>query len=332
MTSENAQILFFRHIKELLPAHLSMVDEIAGLLEISNDSAYRRIRGEKPISFEELQRLCGHFKISLDQFLHLESDSIIFTSKIAGEGAFNYEQYLLDILQNLRLINSFPAKEMYYLNKDIPIFHHFYFPELAAFKSFFWMKTILHYPQYANQTFRLDHFLNEKVVQLGRQLSEAYYALPSQEIWNIESINSTIRQIEYYKNSGVFDSRKDVVAIYDCLQKTIDHIECQAELGYKFAAGSPGDGKHAAYKIYINEFILGDNTILAVLGEQKIVYINHSVLNYLVTRDQSFCDSTFQHIQNIIKRSTLISEVGEKERRRFFNLIREKITARKNAL
>jgi len=55
-------------------------------------------------------------------------------------------------------------------------------------------------------------------------------------------------------------------------------------------------------------------------------------LNYLVTRDQSFCDSTFQHIQNIIKRSTLISEVGEKERRRFFNLIREKITARKNAL
>ena len=332
MAAENAQILFFRHIKGLLPPHLSMADEVAGLLNISNDSAYRRIRGEKPISFEELQKLCGHFKISLDQFLHLQSDSIIFSGKTAGEGLFDYEQYLLDILQNLRLMNSFPSREMYYLNKDIPIFHHFHFPELAAFKSFFWMKTILQYPQYANQTFRLDQFLNEKVVQLGRQLSEAYYSLPSQEIWNIESINSTIRQIEYYKNSGVFDCLQDVTVIYDCLQKTIDHIECQAELGYKFAVGSPKHNTHAAYKIYVNEFILGDNTILAVLGDLKIVYINHSVLNYLVTRDQAFCEYTLQHIRNIIRRSTLISEVGEKERRRFFNMIREKITARKNAL
>jgi len=332
MAAENAQILFFRHIKGLLPPHLSLADEIAGLLNISNDSAYRRIRGEKPISFEELQKLCGHFKISLDQFLHLQSNSILFTGKISGDSILDYEQYLLDVLQNLRLINSFPSREMYYLNKDIPIFHHFHFPELAAFKSFFWMKTVLHYPQFANQTFRLDAFMNEKVVQLGRQLSDAYYTLPSQEIWNIENINSTIRQIEYYKNSGIFDSRQDVATIYDCLQRTIDHIQRQAELGYKSSVDGSGGKTRAAYKIYINEFILGDNTILAVAGDLKIAYINHAVLNYLVSRDQAFCEYTLQHIQNIIKRSTLISEVGEKERLRFFNMIREKITARKNAL
>ena len=317
-----------------------MADEVGELLGISNDSAYRRIRGEKPISFEELQKLCGHFRISLDQFLHLQSDSIIFNGRSAGYEHFNYEQYLLDVLQNLRLMNSFGTRELYYLNKDIPIFHHFHFPELAAFKSFFWMKTILHYPQHANQSFRLAPFLDEKVVQIGRQISEAYYSLPSQEIWNVESINSTIRQIEYYKNSGVFADPADIVTIYDCLQKTIDHIERQAEAGYKFAGNGPEAGKtggandssHSTYKIYINEFILGDNTLLAVLGDVKIAYINHSVLNYLVTRDPVFCEYTYQHIRNIIKRSTLISEVGEKERRRFFNMIREKIMARKNAV
>ncbi|HEY4206658.1 MAG TPA: hypothetical protein VGM31_07600 [Puia sp.] len=194
------------------------------------------------------------------------------------------------------------------------------------------MKTILHMPQYANQQFRLDGFLDEKTAQLGRQLSEAYRTLPSQEIWNTENINSTIRQIEYYKNSGVFASKQDIITIYDCLQKIMDHLEYQAEAGYKFAAGGSADKKGAPYKIYVNELILGDNTLLALLGERKITYINHSVLNYLVTSDPVFCEHTYQNIRNIIKKSTLISEVGERERRRFFNNIREKITARKNSL
>jgi len=332
MESENVQVSFFQHIKALLPPHLSLVDEIAELLNISNDSAYRRIRGEKPIAFDELQKLCGHFKISLDQFLHLQSDSLVFTARTAGNGTFDYELYLQDILRNLHLMNSFPSREMYYLNKDIPIFHFFLFPEMLAFKSFFWMKTILHFPQYASQTFQLDVFKSDKILELGRQLSEAYHILPCQEIWNTENINSTIRQIEYYKNSGVFASRQDIIAIYDCLQRIIDHLECQAEAGYKLAAGNSGNGKGGTYKMYVNELILGDNTILTVLGDRKIAYINHSVLNYLVTSDPGFCEYTYQNIRNLMKRSMLISEVGEKERKRFFNMIREKITSRKNAV
>ena len=50
MDTSNIQVLLFQHIKQALPAHVSMVDEIADLLHISNDSAYRRIRGEKEIS------------------------------------------------------------------------------------------------------------------------------------------------------------------------------------------------------------------------------------------------------------------------------------------
>jgi len=332
MGQENVQVSFFQHIKALLPPHLSLVDETAELLNISNDSAYRRIRGEKPISFDELQKLCGHFKISLDQFLHLQSDSFVFTGQTAGQGAFNYEQYLTDILRNVQLMNSFPSRELYYLNKDIPVFHYFLFPEMVAFKSFFWVKTILHSPQYANQSFQLDKFQDEKIFQLGRQLSEAYRILPSQEIWNTENINSTIRQIEYYKNSGVFASKQDILAVYDCLQKIMDHLEHQAEAGYKWAPGSSGDRTGATYKMYVNELILGDNTLLAVLGDRRITYINHSVLNYLVTSDPGFCEHTYQNIRNLIKRSMLISEVSEKERRRFFNNIREKIIARRNAL
>jgi hypothetical protein len=66
MEPANLQQSFFRHLKSILPGHLSLVDEVAELLNISNDSAYRRIRGEKPISLEEIQKLCIRYHISLD--------------------------------------------------------------------------------------------------------------------------------------------------------------------------------------------------------------------------------------------------------------------------
>lgn len=42
MSPSNIQVLFFQHLKMQLPPHLSMADEVANLLEISNDSAYRK--------------------------------------------------------------------------------------------------------------------------------------------------------------------------------------------------------------------------------------------------------------------------------------------------
>lgn len=330
MDAVNIQVLFFQHLKSQLPAHLSLVDEVAELLNISTDSSYRRIRGEKPISFEELQKLCSHYHISLDQFMHLSNDSIIFTGKSADAANFNFRSYLDEMLGQLKFMNSFTTREMFYLNKDVPIFHHFHFPLLAAFKYFFWMKTILHYPEYSRTNFSFEILLDE-VRSTGKKIADAYSNLPSQEIWNVESINSTIRQIEYYRNTKVFSSSDDIVAIYDELAASIDHIELQAELGYKFYPDDPKRTPRASYKMYFNEFILGDNSILVNMNGNRVVFVNHSVINVLMTRDPGFCDYTYQHIQNIIKKSTLISEVGEKDRSRFFNNIREKINTRKSA-
>ena len=79
MDSSQTQQLFFNHIKSKLPQHLSFVDEVAELLNISNDSAYRRIRGEKPIGLDEVQLLCNKYQVSLDQLLHIESNTVIFS-------------------------------------------------------------------------------------------------------------------------------------------------------------------------------------------------------------------------------------------------------------
>jgi hypothetical protein len=267
MESASVQVLFFQHLKSSLPAHISMAEHVAELLQISIDSAYRRIRGEKPISFDELQKLCSNYNISLDQFVHIQTDAIVFNGRTATATRFNFEDYLKSVLQNVEYMNSFSKREMLYLNKDIPIFYHFLYPELAAFKSFFWMRSILNYPEYVNKTFNVEENINERIKQTGVQLAAAYSMLPSQEIWNIESINSTIRQIEYYKDTRVFTSRNDIITLYGCLEKTMDYIQRQAECGYKISPDGKQVNKHVSYKMYVNEFILGDNSILAQLNK-----------------------------------------------------------------
>ena len=124
---------------------------------------------------------------------------------------------------------------------------------------------------------------------------------------------------------------QDIVGLHDCLLMMINHIERQAEAGCKFSLDGLPAYNRAAYKLYINEFILGDNTNLAVLNDSKVAYINHSVLNIIWTRDPEFTEYTYQHIQNIIRKSTLVSDVAEKERNRFFNTMREKIENRRKA-
>ena len=60
------QINLFQHIKAVLPSNLSLADEIADLLDVSVDSAYRRIRGDKELSLSELIKLSSRYNVSID--------------------------------------------------------------------------------------------------------------------------------------------------------------------------------------------------------------------------------------------------------------------------
>ncbi len=324
MDAAELQSAFLKQIKNQLPHHLALVDAIAEQLNLSNDSAYRRIRGEKHLTFDEIQVLASHYKISLDSFLHLESDSLIFWGKNIDRHTFDFEKYLQGIVRQLEYFIPFTQKQMFYLNKDIPIFHHFMFPELAAFKCYFWGRYDLDYVK-----FNKDQFLIEDYIDIfnttGKKISDLYLQIPSVEIWNLDCINTTIRQIEYYRETRIFKSQQDIENVYDCLEKLVNHIEKQVEYGYKFPPGKPEQENLVKYSVYINEFNLGDNTIIVEMDNEKMVFLNHNVINYIMTNKQEFINYTFEFLKILLKKSMLISEISERDRQLFFHNLRERI-------
>ncbi|MEJ7610930.1 MAG: helix-turn-helix domain-containing protein [Ferruginibacter sp.] len=332
MESPGVQQHFFNHIKGILPGHISMVDDVAELLDISIDSAYRRIRGEKPISLEEMGKLCSHYKISLDQFLHLPSDSFLFSGKIKTDSPASFEDYLENVLTNFTFFNSFKHKHLSVLMKDIQPFVHFQIPELAKFKFYFWMKSILHYEDMKTVKFSFHDPRYDPFKDTGKKIIDLYNRIPMTEIWNAESINSTLRQINFYYESGSFENKADAGILYSKVEELINHLERQAELGVKFNIGEEPGSHAASYRLFVNELILGDNTYLAELDGSRLTFLNHSVLYFVATKDERFNTAMFENLQNLVKKSTQISTIGEKERVRFFNRLREEIHHKQAAL
>jgi plasmid maintenance system antidote protein VapI len=331
MDASQLQQELFQVIKKNIPANVSATDEIARVLDVSVDSVYRRMRGEKTISLEELYKLSSHYKISLDQLMDLQTGAFQFRGNFLNNKTFRYEDYLNGMIRDLSYMNSFKNKEIYNLCKDVPIFNHFLFREIAAFKYFFWMKTLFNFPEFEHRRFSFDAYPDELNI-LGEKVLDLYKQVPFTELWNVENINIAIRQIEFYRESHMFEYDTDVLRLYEAWEKVIDHIEKQAERGYKFAYGDPDMKPISSYRVYFNEVILGDNSLIVLLEDSKICFTVHTVINYMSTRDVSFCENMYDYIQGLMKRSTLISKVSEKERSKFFRILRERIGRRKDTL
>lgn len=331
MNTVALQAQLFHYIKTKMGAEKSLVDEIAAALAISTDSAYRRIRCEKPVTFEELYTLCTRYRLSLDTLLNLQTDNISFQGKYVNPISFRFEEYLTTVVQQLKYITSFKEPAMYYLCKDIPLFHHYQSKELAAFKYFFWHKTLLQSPDFVTKKVSLSHYPDE-VFALGKKVLELYNQLTSHEIWNMESLNSTLRQVEYYHDTRAFQSAEDLLMVYGSLEKLFDHLEAQAELGYKFDAADPDKKPLGRFSMYFNEVVIGDNSIVALLDGVKVAFLAHSGINFMVTREVEFCENLYNYYQNLISKSSLISSVNERDRSQFFIALRKRIAARKQNL
>ncbi len=323
MSEIELQQRFLNEVKDKIPDHQSFVDELAHTLQISTDSAYRRIRGQTTLSFGEIQRLCNAFGISLDALFASSAETVSFNYRCLDAESFSIESYLMSIWDNLKTINRFSTKELIYSAKDIPIFHLFLIPEVAAYKLYFWSRNILRFPEYKDQSFSMD-LLSPRIMELASNIYNEYSFTPSTEIWSGETVNVTLKQIEFGWQSGLITSKDHVLMLYQKMKEVLDFLNKCANEGAKFGA-SENSQSRGVFNMYHNEVTIADNTIFFIMENTKVVHINHSVLNILTTTNPTFCEKTHEMIDHIISNSTPISKVNEKGRNIFFREMHQKV-------
>lgn len=324
------QTQLIQEIKTKIPAHIALVDEISEILGISDDSAYRRIRGEKQLSLDETVALSRHFGISLDKYSNSDSGEISFHYKMMKETS-SLEEFLQNYLDSMKYFESFPDREIMYQAKDIPFFHLFYFPEIAAFKTFFWKKSIIRQADLQQNKFSLKE-TESSAIEIGKRLLKTYMRFPSSEIWSEESITSILKQIEFYYESGWFKEPEEAFVLLDKLSALVVHLMEEATAGTKFLVGEKPNPNNPHLLFYFNEILLSENLICVKAGETTTVFLAFNTLNFLSSSNPIFCEFNVRAFNQLTEKSVLVSKGSEKIRNKIFKAMQDKIVKMKARL
>ncbi len=314
----------FQKIIDQLPPHISLVDEISDVLEISTDSAYRRIRGEKHLSIYEVQKLCEKYRFSVDDLASKSISTVTFRATLLSEEDFNFANYFESLLDNIQVVSLHEEAEVIFLLNEINLFQLIQVPEVYAFKLFYWQKSNLGFPQYRDKLFTFD-LLDDEKIRITSEITEHYTKLKTIELTTEETLISILKQVLFYNEAGFFETKNDAKKLCEKLIELVAHLKHQAELGFKFAFGKKPAGKEGNFLLYYNDILLIDQTILVKAGDNFSTYITNNGINLLQTYNKSFFQYNYQWCKNLIQKSTLISGTGEKERNKFFLKLNEKI-------
>lgn len=326
-TKNPIQQKFFEKLKQVIPSNISFATEIAEVLEISTDGAYRRMRGESILSMDELMKLCKHYQIPPDVFVSSEDTATAafhYRKMIHDENGFS--DYLKNILSDLLKIKAANPKQIIYASGDLPLFIQFISPEYSAFKLFFWQKGMLSLPSLEGKKFS-SSVIRPEMAEMCRQISETYMQIPSIEIWHDDTVLSNIKLVEYGWESGMFASKEDALLICKKLTEIVALAEKWAEKSSKFREEGKWAENEGNFTLYQSEFVLTNNHIFVTAGNAKILYLTLNTFNSIATTNAVFCGETEEWLKNLIRKSTQISGMGEKQRHKFFRNSQEKIAA-----
>ena len=316
------QEIFIKKLKDSVSPSVSLAEELADLLKVSTDSAYRRLRGETEFTLKEVYALSKHYNISIDSLFSFKDDYVTCNYIKLTDSVDNFEKYLSGIAKQTKPLLQLDNCKIIYAAEEIPIFHSMGPEPVRAFKLFYWQRSVLNVPEYQSKKFALD-IIPKKIMNIGAEIYDMYTKIPSVEIWTDKTILTTVKQIEFYFESGAFKNKEDALHILEHMHKMADTMNGWAEHENKDLK----TGKQQSFWLYNSDLIIGTNAIHIETSHFNSSFISFNTMNSLTTSNQSFCEEIEHWMKNLMKKSTLISGSAEKQRFRFFNEMHKHISA-----
>jgi BetR domain len=318
MTKMPFQARMIEIIRNQMPESFSLPSEVGRILNISLDSAYRRLRCETAFTLDEIVLICQEFQVPIESLTDFIGNVISFRHKPVGNNLEDFKAFLSYFYSQIYTISRFDSREVFYAAEDIPIFHHYAFPELSNFKFFYWRKAILNDESLQDLKFSTK-VSDPDLIELAHKASIAYSNVPSTEIWTEETIASTIKQIKFFWEAGFFQEKSDVVEVMDALEKLIKNLQRQCDLGLKFHPD--GNLTETPFTCYLSDLMIGNNCVLVKTDEKRTTFIGYNTFSFMNTRNPDFNRNNELWLNNLISKSSLISRNAEKVRNQFFKVL-----------
>ncbi len=309
----------FEEIKKKLQSNHRLADVIGDFLDISSDSTYRRIRGEKELSMSELEKLCVKFKISVDSLFNHRSDSISFKyTPLNFSSPQVYENYMEEIARLYGSLVKQEHKEFKITAQDIPVFHFLPYIELTFFKVYALYRSL------TNETISYEAFVKnfdtEKLRTYYKSITDAFLQIPSTEIWSNHTVEPIINLLSYYYDLSCFESQEMAVLLGKQLLRLIKDVEEKTQTSSKTYKGQV-----TSYNFHVSPVDMQNDFILTKGLQSTTTSIKLFTINAIFTADEAFNEETEKWFDNTKSKSIQISGTSERERFHFFKEIKSKV-------
>ncbi|WP_194850430.1 hypothetical protein [Nonlabens antarcticus] len=306
---EKQELIFIR-FRESIKSASSFTQRVADCLSISYDAAYRRIQGLAKLNVDEAMKLAMEGQFSLDNIMvNSEQRTALGIATTRVNSMDTLKKYLQETISNLSILGK-DGVQLFYSAKDIPIYHHFDESELSRFKIYVWMQLLD--PNSDNKPF-VDFHLPLDIKQQIKEISRLISHFHSVEIWNDTTISSSLKQIQYYHESG-FLTQQTAIALCADLEHCLKTIESEL--------------KTDKLEIYYNELLIMTNNSMAIKHNRPVSgFVTMTMLGYIRFTATHMLQQQYQYFDHQMKQSMSMTHANMKDRKKFFQKMNQKINA-----
>jgi hypothetical protein len=312
---------FIAFLKAKTSNTTSFVEEIASILDIGYDAAYRRVNLKTSLSLEESVILARHYKISLNNLFKVGNQNTIIAElppQPKDEKAL--EQFLQVSLKNVQAVSKVKGSEILYSAKDIPLFHTLNDSMLTRYKMYVWLKDINEEMAHSKITFdEWKDSIPDSLLQTAFDLANVYKHINITEIWNETTLTGTLQQVLYYFETGLVSSHMALKVCQD-ISDVVNNVEQQTIQQSLIGAQS-----NIFFHLYRCDLHTLHNTIMVSSKYGKVFFQPFTVLSYFKVDHPATCELMYEFFQKMMHNSKLLANAGERDRTLFFNKIHQKI-------
>ncbi len=303
-----SQDVLLSEIRKQLNEGVSIIDEVAQILNISYDASHRRVSNKSKFSIEETVELCNYFSISMDN-LFFKKNKIVVEKTIEITSQKDMLDYFTKSAENIELLTKSKDTIMYYSAKDIPLFYFMEGSIMSKFKAYVWINLLSEATQKTNFE---DFVINESFMDVMLKLKKAYEEVEIKEVWNDTTINSSLQQILYFYQAGLLN--------YNSANALLNELKNILEI-IKQKCNTP----NSKFSLYYNELILLNNNVLFETNRRLTLFVPYTLLGYFITKDKESCENVELFFKQQIKNSIPLNSTGIREQNQFFNKMNRKI-------
>ncbi|MCB9261227.1 MAG: hypothetical protein H6607_02470 [Flavobacteriales bacterium] len=296
MSATKVPIQLIRKLKEQIVSVASpgvnIHKELADLLKSSQESVYRKFRGETAFNISELYTISKHYGINLGFLLNTTDEKKVNFKPLFNLGS-GIQDYLEDILTTLNILSKYDQFRLTMTCADAPLFRIFGYPNLTKFKVFYW-NNILNSQQDDNEMLDM-----QKTIPMSSvcRLHDLFLNLNIVEVWSKNTLTGMLNQIEYYYDCGLIKDA-DMELLSMDMKKLIDDLF------------DPTDKRNS--NLYLHELSFNNNTFFVETKQKSVLSLGVNGINSIMSEDKDILSEHRMWFRKVMAKSYRVSGQSKK--------------------